>query len=191
MFDHVKADFRRLGKMGYKRSYLWAFIEYQALWALVCYRFGRHQLVDHPLPFVFRKLIGVFYHFWWMSIQVTTGIYLAPTAKIGPGFYIGHFGQIFVGGGCEIGSNCNISQGVTIGTAKRGGEWGTPKIGDRVYLAPGCKIFGPIHLANGTVVGANAVMSRDSTEDSVWAGIPARVIGHTGSAEFLGGFEEE
>ena len=190
MFDYIKADFGRLRKMGYKGSNLRAYIENQALWALVCYRAGRH-LVEHPLPFVLRKIVSVFYHFWWMNIQMTTGIYLSPTAKIGPGLYIGHFGQVFVGMDCELGSNCNLSQEVTVGLAKRGGEWGTPIIGDRVYLAPGCKVIGPIKLANGTVVGANAVMSRDSTEDSVWAGIPARVIGHTGSAEYMGGIEEE
>ncbi len=190
MFDHIKADFGRLRKMGYTKSFLHAFLEYQALWALVCYRAGRH-FVDHPLPKPLNKLFFLFYQFWWMGIQMTTGIFLSPHAKIGPGFYIGHFGQIFVGGGCQIGKNCNISQGVTIGEGRRGGEMGRPIIGDRVYLAPGCKVIGPISLANGTVIGANAVMSRNSTVDSVWAGIPARPIAHTGSSPYIVGVDQD
>lgn len=185
MFDHLKADFGRIRKMGYRGSYLRAYLETQGLWALVCYRFGRHQ-VEHPLPQPLRFLVSIFYYFWWYGVQATTGIYLSPNADIGPGFYIGHFGQIFVGPGCVFGRNCNISQGVTVGVARRGGNWGTPVIGERVYLAPGCKIIGPIRLADGTVVGANAVMSRDSVEDSVWAGIPARMIAKTGSDEYMG-----
>lgn len=185
MFDHLKADFGRIRAMGYRGSYLRAFLQNQGLWALVCYRFGRRQQ-ERPLPQPFRFLVSVFYYFWWYGVQSTTGIYLSPDAEIGPGFYVGHFGQIFVGPGCVFGRNCNISQGVTVGLARRGGVWGTPVIGERVYLAPGCKVVGPIRLADGTVVGANAVMSRDSVEDSVWAGIPARMIAKTGSAEYMG-----
>ncbi len=50
------------------------------------------------------------------------GIQISYNTEIGPGFYIGHFGQIVVNGMAKIGKNCNISQGVTIGISNRGAK---------------------------------------------------------------------
>ncbi len=186
MFDNLKADFRRYADQGTRPNWLRLYFDHQGLWALVCYRFGRH-LEDHRLPPVVHQLVKAFYHLWWKSVQITTGIYIPSDVKIGPGLYIGHFGQIFVGPDVEIGANCNISQGVALGLAKRGGEWGVPKLGDRVYVAPGAKVVGPISIGNGVVIGANAVMSKDAPENTVWAGIPARIIGHSGSEDYMVG----
>ena len=48
------------------------------------------------------------------------GIQIPYTTSIGPGFYIGHFGNIVINGNVIIGRNCNVSQGITIGQANRG-----------------------------------------------------------------------
>jgi len=57
----------------------------------------------------------------------------------------------------------------------------SPRIGDNVYLGPGCKLYGPIRIGNNCVVGANAVVTKSFPDDGlVLAGIPARVIA-TGS----------
>jgi serine O-acetyltransferase len=127
-----------------------------------------------------------FYHGWWMSVQMTTGIYISPDCTIGPGLYIGHFGGIIVHPDVVIGRDCNLSQGVTLGLARRGDQWGVPTLGDRVYVAPGAKVIGPIHLASGTVVGANAVVTKDTEPDAVVVGVPAKVISYTGSGDFIG-----
>jgi serine O-acetyltransferase len=84
-----------------------------------------------------------------------------------------------------MGCNCNLSQGVTIGLARKGDVWGTPRIGDRVYIAPGAKVVGPITLADGTVVGANAVVVKDTEQNAVVGGVPAKVISYEGSGEYI------
>ena len=70
------------------------------------------------------------------------GIGIPFITEIGPGFYVGHFGGIFVYPDSKIGRNCNLSQGVTIGNANRGKNKGYPTIGDNVYIGPGAKIIG-------------------------------------------------
>ncbi len=185
MFENIKADIDRYYSYGYRRAPVFLFFESHQLWATTCYRFGNY-LSRLNLPSILIFIPKCLYQIWWKQIQISTGIYISGEATIGPGLYIGHFGQIFIGAESVLGSSCNLSQGVTLGYARRGGEWGAPKLGDRVYLAPGSKIIGPITLADGVVIGANAVMSRDAPEDTVWAGIPARPIGQSGSAEYMG-----
>lgn len=107
------------------------------------------------------------------------------TFNIGEGFYIGHFGQIFVSSQAVIGTNCNISQGVTIGVVNRGKNKGAPVIGDRVYIGPGVKIIGNIKIGNDVAIGANAVVTRDLPDNSVAVGIPARVISEEGSFGYI------
>ncbi len=118
-------------------------------------------------------------------IQVLTGIAIAPQAKIGPGLYIAHFGGIFVGTNVEMGSNCDLHQGVTLGIAMRGGRHGSPRLGDRVYVAPGAKVLGAIKIGDDAMIGANAVLTLTVQPRAVAIGIPARVISHQGSFEYI------
>ena len=83
------------------------------------------------------------------------GISIPYSTQIGSGFYIGHFGTIVVNGCSHIGSNCNISHGVTLGVSNRGEKKGYPTLGNNVYLGPGAKIIGAITLGNNVAVGAN------------------------------------
>ena len=90
--------------------------------------------------------------------------------------YIGHFGCIIVGEGVVMGSNCNLSQGVTLGVAGRGDRKGSPTIGDRVFIAPGAKVIGKISIGNDVTIGANAVVSKSLPDRAVAVGIPAKVV---------------
>ena len=58
-------------------------------------------------------------------------------------------------------------------------------MGDNVYIAPGSKLIGGITLGNGTAVGANAVVTKDTPENAVVVGIPAEVISLKGSGEYV------
>jgi serine O-acetyltransferase len=93
-------------------------------------------------------------------IKILWGIDILRSARIGPGFYIGHFSGIFVSAKAVIGRNCFISQGVTIGVGGSGDKRGVPVLGDNVYLGAGCKLFGRITLGDDVKVGANAVVHR-------------------------------
>jgi serine O-acetyltransferase len=184
VFENFKADIGRYRRYGFKQSTLRLFFENQGLWAMLCYRIGRH-LHEHRLPPILRQIVGGLYRIYWQSIQVTTGIYIPPTVKIGPGFFVAHFGQIFLGGDSVIGRDCVISQGVSVGYAYKDGVWGIPSLGDRVFIAAGAKVIGPIFLANGTVVGANAVVKSDTEENAVMVGVPARAVSYSGSDRYI------
>ena len=113
------------------------------------------------------------------------GISISPDTKIGKGFYIGHFGGIVVNTDVVIGDNCNISQGVTLGQANTGPKAGCPVIGNNVYIGPGAKIFGRIHVGDHAAVGANAVVVHDVPPGVSVGGIPARVISEKGSQGYV------
>jgi serine O-acetyltransferase len=113
------------------------------------------------------------------------GISIPYTTRIGPGFYIGHFGGIVVNEATQIGRNCNISQGVTIGQLNRGERKGVPVIGDGVYIGPGAAILGAITVGNGCAIGANAVVARSLCCNAVAVGIPAKIISMKGSAGYV------
>ena len=104
---------------------------------------------------------------------------------IGPGLFIGHFGGIAVNNEARIGRNCDLSHGVTIGVINRGKRKGCPRIGDSVYIGPGAKILGNIHVGSNVAIGANAVVIDDVADGMAVAGVPARVVSTLGSAGYV------
>jgi serine O-acetyltransferase len=120
-----------------------------------------------------------------LLIGVPIGIDISFDAVIGKGFYVGHYGGIIIGEGVMIGENCNISQGVTIGVGGRNEKRGSPKIGDRVYIAPGAKIFGEITIGDDCAIGANAVVATDVPDRAVLGGVPAKIINYNSSKDFI------
>jgi len=152
------------------------------LWIMFFYRVG-HRLAKLSSAHRVFKLISAPYSLLYFLLELLTGIYIVLDAEIGPGLYIGHYGNIFVAG--VIGSNCNISHEVTIGFGGRGEKWGLPTIGDRVYIAPGAKVFGKITIGNDVAIGANAVVNKDVPDNAVVGGVPAKILSMKGSADFV------
>lgn len=112
-------------------------------------------------------------------------IFIPYNTRIGAGFYIGHCGDIHVNPDSQIGRNCNISQGVTLGQANRGLRKGTPVLGDGVYIGPGAKIVGGVHIGNNVAIGANCVVTRDAEDRAVVAGVPGRTLSYDGSTGYI------
>jgi serine O-acetyltransferase len=101
------------------------------------------------------------------------GYDIHPGAMIGPGLYLtGHPGGVVVSPLAVIGEGCSLSHGVTIGEVD--GE--APVLGHNVHVATGAKIIGGVRVGNNVTIGANAVVTRDIEDDTVAAGVPARVI---------------
>ena len=170
----LRADITRYRSLDEHSPYPLLLLQNQGIWALTCYRFNHHIYAQRRSGVGFRALALT----WQMVVETTTGISINPNAVIGPGFYIGHFSGIFIGGHVRIGAACAISQGVTIGAALRDGVEGSPTIGDRVYIAPGAKVFGPITIGDGAAVAANAVVREDVPAAALVGGVPARVLRH-------------
>lgn len=130
-----------------------------------------------PLFTIFRLLL--------LHWQFKFGIEISPRTKIGSGFYIGHCGLINVSAETVIGKNCNLSQGVLIGRVNRGKYKGFPTLGDNVFVGPGAKILGRIHIGNNAAIGANCVVTKDMPDNAVVVGIPGKVISLDGSDGYI------
>ena len=78
----------------------------------------------------------------------------------------------------KIGDNCQIFQNVTIGSkwSAAEGEGEAPTIGKNVLLGAGCVILGDVHIGDGAIVGANAVVLNEVLPRQVVGGIPTKVL---------------
>jgi serine O-acetyltransferase len=132
---------------------------------------------NNPVRKTFRR-------FLYRRSSIQLGYSISPNT-FGPGLSIAHRGTIVVNGGSRIGANCRIHAGVNIGTAA-GKESSAPRIGDNCYIGPGAKIFGPITIGPGSVIGANAVVNKSFTAgNQTIAGVPAAVISNKSSKGLL------
>lgn len=96
-----------------------------------------------------------------------------PVNAVDVGLSISHIGPIIIHDKCVIGKNLRINPCVVIGA--NGGL--PPKIGDNVYIGPGAKIFGDIHIASNVSIGANSVVNHNcDQEGGVYVGSPARLV---------------
>lgn len=148
-----------------------------AFWMRSCQYTHRKPLLHYTVHFVCRVILRHYRYRFGIDIPFET--------QIGHGFYIGHFNGIVVNDEAVIGDNCNISNGVTIGQVNRGARKGCPVLGNNVYIAPGAKIVGAIKIGNNVAIGANAVVTTDLPDNSVAAGVPARVISDEGSEGYI------
>lgn len=162
----------------------WVILITQGIWSLVTYRIGRWVRQDFKVPLV-RSILKAATYLAHFFVAVVTKIEISFDVEIGGGLYIGHAGYIIINPQAVLGSNCNISSGVVIGEGGRSGERGTPVIGNRVYIAPGAKLFGPIVVGDDVAVGANAVVNDSVPENAVVAGVPAKIVSYKGSKDFI------
>lgn len=111
-----------------------------------------------------------------------TGIEIHPGAVIGRRFFIDHGMGVTIGATAQIGDDVMLYHGVTLGgrTGDRGKRH--PTIEDGVAVGAGAKILGPVRVGARSIVGANAVVTRDSPPDSVLVGVPATARPRKGSS---------
>ena len=141
--------------------------------AIITYRFGRWLRGKNILV---RLLLEPFFLFYYHRVRSKWGIEIPRNAQIAAGLYVGHYGGIFISPEAKIGENFSISQQVTIGESGRGEKKGVPIIGDNVYVAPGAKVFGKITIGNNVKIGANCVIHKDLSENSIVALDPGHKV---------------
>ncbi|MCR5480223.1 MAG: hypothetical protein K6F27_10250 [Ruminococcus sp.] len=112
-----------------------------------------------------------------------------PINTCGPGLRLCHIGTVVINPNSRIGKNARIHVGVNIGNySKFDGNWvptNAPIIGDNVYIGPGAKLFGSIHIGNDVAIGANSVVNKDVENHVTVAGVPCRVINKSGSDNMI------
>ena len=145
---------------------------------LTCYP-GLHAVILHRLNHSLWNL-GLKWLARWFSYfsRWMTGIEIHPGATIGHRFFIDHGMGVVIGETAEIGDDCTLYHGVTLG----GTTWNKgkrhPTLKNNVVVGAGAKVLGPITLAEGVRIGSNAVVTKDVDEDSTVVGVPGRVIHH-------------
>ena len=166
MFDSIKSDLARLSHSG-KPSLrtLVAGLLSQGFQAILVYRIFHwlycKGLSGQPLRFICERFI-----------EITTGISIPAACKIGKGFRIHHFGGIIFHPTVEIGDNCTLYQGVTIGD--RGGTGRAAIIGNNVLIGAGAKVIGEVIIGDNCVIGANAVVAKSMPAGTTALGTPCR-----------------
>ncbi len=161
---HYAQDRKRYTKYGK--------LEWQepSFWAVTIYRFGQWSKRRKS------KIAGRFFRLIYLPlyafITVLTGINLPPTAKIGAGLRIWHFGCIVLHPNVVIGNNCDIRHEVTVGNRQEYSD--VPIVGNNVNIGAGAKVLGRIKVGNNVMIGANAVVLRDVPDNFIAVGNPAR-----------------
>ena len=139
---------------------------------------GFHAIVLHRLA-----------HWLWLQDLTTlarfvshvgrflTGIEIHPGAKIGRGFFIDHGMGVVIGETAEIGDDCTIYQGVTLGgTSLYRGSKRHPTLGKGVVVSAGAKVLGGFSVGDGAKIGSNAVVLKEVPAGATVVGVPGRIV---------------
>ena len=140
---------------------------YSGVQAVIIYRLT-HLLWGYKL-FWLARFISTFAR--WV-----TGIEIHPGAVIGRRFFIDHGMGVVIGETAEIGDDCMMYHGVTLGGTSWDKEKRHPTLKDGVVIGAGAKILGPITLGHNVRVGSNSVVVRSVDDNDTVVGIPGRVV---------------
>lgn len=168
MFEKIKEDIRMVKeKDPAARTSLEILLAYSGLHAVIFHRIA-HWFYLRKF-YLIARLISQFSRF-------LTGIEIHPGAKIGKGLLIDHGSGVVIGETAEIGDNCLIYQGVTLGgTGKESGKR-HPTLGNNVMVGSGARVLGPFKVGDNAKIAANAVVLEEVPENSTAVGVPARIV---------------
>ncbi|MGI2858186.1 serine O-acetyltransferase [Shewanella algae] len=105
-----------------------------------------------------------------------TGVEIHPGATIGRRFFIDHGMGVVIGETAEIGDDCTLYHGVTLGGTTWQAGKRHPTLGNNVVIGAGAKVLGPITMHDGARVGSNSVVVKDVPKDTTVVGIPGRAV---------------
>ncbi len=149
------------------RSRLEIFLLYPGVHATIYHRIA-HFFYRHGLKFLAR-LVSQWSRCW-------TGIEIHPGAKIGRRLVIDHGMGIVIGETAEIGDDCLLYHGVTLGGTGKDQGKRHPTLGNNVMVSTGAKVLGPFKVGDNARIAANAVVLTEIPPDSTAVGVPARVV---------------
>lgn len=108
--------------------------------------------------------------------KMITGIEIHPGATIGRGLVIDHGSGVVIGETAEIGDNCTIYQGVTLGGTGKDEGKRHPTLGNNVMIGAGAKVLGPMRIGDNVKIAAGAVVLDELPDNCTAVGIPAKVV---------------
>ncbi|HLJ85099.1 MAG TPA: serine O-acetyltransferase [Candidatus Eremiobacteraceae bacterium] len=172
IFRKIAADWRAcFARDPAARNALDVLLSYPGFHAVFAYRFI-HPLQRWGIPVLPRLLANVTRFF--------TGVEIHPGAELGAGLFIDHGTGVVIGETAEVGRDCTLYQGVTLGgtSLQRGKRH--PTLEDGVVVGAGAIILGAITVGRGAKIAAGAVVVKDIPPDSTVVGVPGRVVFQNG-----------
>jgi serine O-acetyltransferase len=168
MFERLREDLRCVFERDpAARNRFEVLTTYPGVHALVFYRIS-HGLWEMDLKWLAR---------WLSSLgRWFTGVEIHPGARIGRRFFIDHGMGVVIGETAEIGDDCTLYHGVTLGgtTWQKGKRH--PTLGSDVVVGAGAKLLGPISIGTGARIGSNAVVLKDVPAAATVVGVPGRIV---------------
>jgi cysteinyl-tRNA synthetase len=163
----IKRDYRAVfDRDPAARNGIEVVLAYPGFHAIFWHRIN-HRLWDLGIPVLPRLLSHI--------ARFLTGIEIHPAAKIGTGLVIDHGMGVVIGETAEVGENCLLYQGVTLGgTGKEKGKR-HPTLKNNVVVGSGAKILGAITIGNNVIIGANSVILKPVPDNSICVGVPGRI----------------
>ncbi len=149
------------------RSKLEIFLLYQGVHAVLYHRLA-HWLYGHHCRFLAR-FVSQWSRFW-------TGIEIHPGAQIGKNLVIDHGMGIVIGETAEVGDDCLIYHGVTLGGTGKDHGKRHPTIGNNVLISCGAKVLGPFKVGDNARIASNAVVLSEVPANATAVGIPAQIV---------------
>lgn len=168
MFERIKEDIKLVKERDpAARNTFEILLTYSGLHAVMFYRVS-HVFYRYKF-YTVARIISQF-------ARAVTGIEIHPGAKIGRGFFIDHGSGVVIGETTEIGDNCLIYQGVTLGgTGKEKGKR-HPTLGNNVMVGAGARVLGPFKVGDNAKIAANAVVLEEVPPNCTAVGVPARIV---------------
>ena len=148
-------------------------LSYPGFHAVAAHRFI-HALHRTGIPLLPRWLSNV--------NRFLTGIEIHPNARIGRGFFIDHGMGVVIGETAEVGENCTIYQGVTLGGTSLSHGKRHPTLGNNVTVGVGAAVLGAITIGDNARIGGGSVVVRDVPANATAVGVPARIVMKDGVA---------
>jgi serine O-acetyltransferase len=168
MFRHLREDIASIFDRDPAARTTWE--------VLTCYP-GVHALVLHRLAhWLWESRLRWIARFVSQIARFVTGIEIHPGATIGRRFFIDHGMGVVIGETAEIGDDCTLSHGVTLGGTTWNKGKRLPTLEKGVVVGAGAKILGPIVVGEGAKIGSNAVVVKDVPPGATAMGIPARIL---------------
>ena len=168
VFQKIAADWRACFERDpAANNWLEVLLAYPGFHAIVAHRFI-HPLYCWRIPFIPR-------YFSHIS-RFLTGVEIHPGAEIQAGFFIDHGMGVVIGETTEIGRNCTLYQGVTLGGTSLQHGKRHPTLEDNVVVGAGAGVIGAVVVGQNSKIAAGAVVVRDVPPNSTVVGVPGRVV---------------
>ncbi len=149
---------------------------------LLCHT-ALHAIIIHRIAhFLHARLkVPVLPRFISALVRCWSGVEIHPGAKIGRSFFIDHGTGVVIGETAEVGDNCVLFHGVTLGGTGHHQEKRHPTVGNNVLIGANATLLGPIRVGDNVRIGATSVIiNRDVPDDCTVVGAPGRIVKRRG-----------